>query len=42
MMRPWAAATTDGSAAMHARLSVMTFMTRMGVNKSELIERGFL
>lgn len=40
MMRPWAAATTDGSAAM--RGSVMTFMTRMGVNKSELIERGFL
>ena len=39
MMRP-RAATTDGSAAKHG--SVMTFMTRMGVNESKLIERGFL
>ena len=40
MMRPIEAATTDGSAAKHG--SVMTFMTRMGVNESKLIERGFL
>ena len=32
----------DGWVSGDAALSVMTFMTRMGVNKSELIERGFL